>query len=196
METTTPTLDDLLAEVALCKHCRPLIPHEPRAVLQVHKSNRVMIIGQAPGRKVHASGRAWDDPSGDRLRDWLGLSRDEFYRSNLVGLLPMGFCYPGHGPGGDLPPIKECAPIWHARLLAHLDEVSLTLLFGTYSQSYYLGDSRKVTERARQWKDYLPRYIPLPHPSPRNNIWLRRHPWFEEEVVPEVQALVHEHLYR
>ena len=152
---------------------------------------RVLIIGQAPGTRVHATGIPWNDPSGDRLRDWLALDRDQFYDESRVAIVPMGFCYPGKGKSGDLPPRPECAQLWHESLLERMPQVELVLLVGSYAQSHYLGNSREtLTERVRRWREFGPRYIPTPHPSPRNTLWLRRNPWFETEVVPEIRRKV------
>lgn len=153
---------------------------------------KILIIGQAPGRKVHETGIPWDDPSGKRLRQWLGVDDETFYNPEIFGILPMGFCYPGTGKSGDLPPRPECAPKWHEPLLKMMPEVKLTLLFGQYAQERYLGKKRQknLTETVRNWKDYLPDYLPLPHPSPRNQIWVRKNPWFEEEVLPFLKETV------
>ena len=154
--------------------------------------SKILIIGQAPGRKVHESGVPWDDPSGDLLRKWLGIDKAAFYDPHKIGIVPMGFCYPGKGKSGDLPPRPECAPLWHPQLFAHFNNVQLTLLIGQYAQRYYLQDKAKknLTETVRHFEQYLPRYLPLPHPSPRNTLWLKRHPWFEEEVVPALRSRV------
>jgi uracil-DNA glycosylase len=151
----------------------------------------MLIVGQAPGTRVHATGIPWNDPSGNRLRDWVGLERDVFYDQSRIGIVPMGFCYPGKGKSGDLPPRPECAPLWHDRLIEQMPEVELVLLVGSYAQAYYLGGSREtLTARVRRWRDFGPRYLPLPHPSPRNNLWLRRNNWFESEILPELRQRV------
>ncbi|ESQ82157.1 hypothetical protein AEAC466_18650 [Asticcacaulis sp. AC466] len=150
-------------------------------------------MGQAPGTKVHVSGTPWDDASGKRLRDWLGVTPDQFYDPTQFAIVPMGFCYPGRGQGGDNPPRPECAPLWHDRVLAELPNIKLTLLIGTYAQTRYLGDQRKSTlgDTVCAWRDYVAEgYLPLVHPSPRNGIWLRKNPWFEAEVVPYLRAHV------
>lgn len=181
----------LLAEVRACTLCEKHLVHGVRPILQMHPSARILIAGQAPGRKVHESGIPFDDASGERLREWLGITRDVFYDERQVALLPMGFCFPGTGKSGDLPPRPECAPTWRDQLLAHLGEVEVTLLVGQYAQVAHLQDKKKnLTETVRQWRDYWPRIIPVPHPSPRNNLWLRRNPWFEQEVVPRLQQRV------
>jgi uracil-DNA glycosylase len=153
-----------------------------------------MIVGQAPGRKVHESGIPWNDASGDRLRRWLGLTRDRFYDEEFIALIPTGFCYPGKGPSGDLPPRPECAPLWHPKLRAALPGIQLTLLIGIHAQAYYLGKLARKTlaETVQSWREYLPEFLPLPHPSPRNVGWFKAHPWFELEVVPELRRRVAE----
>jgi uracil-DNA glycosylase len=164
-------------------------------VLSAHPDSKIAIIGQAPGSIVHRTGIPWDDKSGDRLRSWLGVTTEEFYDARNFAIVPMGFCYPGKGKSGDLPPRPECAPQWHGELLEQLPNLRLTLLIGQYAQQYYLGDLRKrtLTETVRAWKEYQPKkLLVLPHPSPRNNIWLRKHPWFEEEVIPKLRAIVHQ----
>jgi uracil-DNA glycosylase len=161
--------------------------------LQAHTSARLCIVGQAPGRKVHETGIPWDDPSGNRLRDWLGLTPAQFYDPRKVAIVPMGFCYPGRGTSGDNPPRPECAPRWHGELNARLPNIALTLLIGSYAQAYYLGERRKptLTDTVRAWKTYLPLgYLPLVHPSPRNQPWLIKNPWFEKELVRELRKTI------
>lgn len=185
-------MQDLLAQIRRCTVCQAHLPHGCRPVLAADRGSRLLIIGQAPGRRVHASGIPWDDVSGDNLRAWLGIDREVFYDAARVALVPMGFCYPGTGKSGDLPPRPECAPLWHGPLLDQLKEVRLILLIGQYAQKYYLpGATRSsLTETVRNFKEYLPRYFPLPHPSPRNNIWQKKNPWFVEELLPELQQRV------
>ena len=184
-------LHELLQEVRGCRHCEKTLPLGPNPVLRASASARLLIVGQAPGTRVHASGVPWDDPSGKRLRQWLALSPEQFYDESSVAIMPMGFCYPGRGKSGDLPPEKDCAPLWHAALLAHLSQLELVLLVGSYAQNYYLGASKEtLTQRVQRWRDFAPRFLPLPHPSPRNTLWLRRNPWFELEVVPQLQQRV------
>jgi uracil-DNA glycosylase len=184
-------LSNLLEQVRDCRHCAATLPLGPRPVLRAGASARLMIIGQAPGTRVHASGIPWDDPSGERLRDWLNLSRETFYDASRVAIMPMGFCYPGKGKSGDLPPAPDCAPLWHARLLAHMPALELTLLVGNYAQAYYLDAPREtLTARVRRFRDFGPGFFPLPHPSPRNTLWLKRNPWFEAEVVPALRERV------
>lgn len=164
--------------------CSAALPHGPRPVVSFGKGARVAIIGQAPGSRVHASGVPWDDPSGETLREWMGVDGETFYDPELVAIVPMGFCYPGTGKSGDLPPRPECAPLWHERILEHLD-VQLTLL-GRYAQGRYLGErqGKNLTETVKQWRSYETSMLPLPHPSPRNRRWLARNPWFAKEVLP------------
>lgn len=186
MARFTDPLDALLAEIRHCRHCAAQLPLGPRPVVRAHADARVLIIGQAPGTRVHASGVPWDDASGDRLRMWMAVDRAAFYDARRFAIMPMGFCYPGKGKSGDRPPMPECAPLWHKRLLDHLPRLSLTLLVGRYAQRYYLGGaSRKsLTETVSAYRDYLPAFLPLPHPSPRNQLWLKKNPWFERDVVP------------
>ena len=151
----------------------------------------MLVAGQAPGRKVHESGIPFDDASGDRLRQWLGVSRETFYDPELIAIMPMGFCYPGTGKSGDLPPRPECAPAWRDQLLGFLPNVEVTLLIGQYAQAYHLGGKKQsVTETVRRWREYWPAVVPLPHPSPRNNIWLTRNPWFDDELLPVLRQRV------
>lgn len=183
----------LLAEIHACTICAAHLPLGPRPLLQVHPAARLLIVGQAPGRKVHASGVPFDDASGDRLRSWMGISRETFYDPTRVALVPMGFCYPGTGRAGDLPPRPECAPAWREPLLAHLGQVALTLVIGQYAQAYHLRPgARSVTEAVQVWRAHLPHVVPLPHPSPRNNRWLQRNPWFEAALLPVLRARVAE----
>jgi uracil-DNA glycosylase len=184
------SLSALLGEIRGCRVCAAHLPLGPRPILRARASARLLIVGQAPGTKVHESGIPWDDRSGERLRDWLQLDRAAFYDDSRVAIVPMGFCYPGvDAHGGDRPPRRECAPLWHARLLALLPRLELTLLVGSHAQHYYLTDrgARTMTETVRGWRDCAPRFIPLPHPSWRNTAWLRRNPWFETELLPELR---------
>lgn len=185
------SLARLLADVRACEVCAADLPCGPRPVVHAHRGARLMIIGQAPGRRVHETGIAWNDPSGDRLRAWLGLDKDVFYGEG-VALMPMGFCYPGTGASGDLPPRPECAPLWHRPLLDALPNVELTLLLSRYAHVAYLGSriEKTVTATVARWREFLPAYLPMPHPSPRNNRWLRKNAWFEAEVVPDLRARV------
>ncbi len=184
-----------LAEVRACRVCAAALPLGPRPVLRVTRTARLLIVGQAPGTRVHDTGIPWNDASGDRLRQWLGLDRGLFYDEHRVAILPIGFCYPGtDAKGGDRPPRPECAPLWHPPLRAHLACVRLTLLVGGYAQAYYLGARRKqtVTATVQAWRDYLPEFLPTPHPSWRNTAWLQRHPWFDAELVPMLRQHVAE----
>jgi uracil-DNA glycosylase len=186
------TLAALLREVRACTACAAHLPLGPRPILQLAAGARILIAGQAPGRKVHLSGVPFDDPSGDRLREWMGVDRDTFYDPGKVAILPMGFCYPGTGTAGDRPPRPECAPLWRERLLGHLGGVRLTLVIGAYAQAYHLGHGEAVTEAVAAWRERWPALLPLPHPSPRNRIWVRKHPWFEAEVLPALKQQVQE----
>ncbi len=189
-----PSLTLLLKQARACTLCEPHLPHGVRPVLQAGRRARILVAGQAPGRKVHASGVPFDDASGERLRQWMGLAPEQFYDPNQVALLPMGFCYPGTGASGDLPPRPECAAHWRAPLLAALPHIGLTLLLGQHAVAWHLPAlaRRPLTEVVAAWQDHWPAALPLPHPSPRNNIWLKRNPWFEQQVVPALQARVRE----
>ena len=187
------TYTKLMKEVRACTRCTEALPCPPHPVLQLHPSARILIAGQAPGRKVHQSGVPFDDASGDRLRDWLGLSKDVFYDPHQVAILPMGFCYPGTGRSGDLPPRPECAPAWRSQCLAVLNQLRLTVVLGQYAQAYHLGGSKVgVTDRVKRWRETWPDTVALPHPSPRNNRWLKQNPWFETELLPVLRQRVSE----
>lgn len=190
----TTDFQDLLSDIKQCRICEEFLELGPNPVVSVSKKSKILVIGQAPGTKVHASGIPWDDASGKNLRKWLGVTNEQFYDPDLFGIVPMGFCYPGKGKSGDLPPRPECAPKWHTALLDQMSEVRLTLLIGQYAQAYYLGDRKKktLTETVRNFQEYLPDFLPLVHPSPRNGIWMRKNEWFEDEIVPELQAVVRE----
>jgi len=191
MPAPTADLDTLLRDVRACTLCAAHLPLGPRPVLQMHAAARILIVGQAPGRKVHETGIPFNDPSGDRLRAWLGMSREVFYDPRQVAILPMGFCFPGTGRAGDLPPRPECAPTWRHALLAHLNDLRLTLVIGQYAQAWHLpAAGNSVTETVRGWRSTWPAVVPLPHPSPRNNRWLKNNPWFEETLLPELQSRV------
>jgi len=185
-------LDRLAADIRACRLClesprgKPL-PHEPRPVLRVSRTARLCIAGQAPGTRVHASGTPFTDPSGDRLRDWMGVTPDEFYDVSRIAIVPMGFCFPGlDAKGGDLPPRRECAETWRSALFDLMPKLETILLVGQYAQGWHLGTAKKesLTETVRAWKEYSPRLLPLPHPSWRNNAWIRKNPWFEEDLLP------------
>ena len=186
----------LIDEVKTCTVCKDFLPYSPRPIFSVSKDCKILIIGQAPGQKVHDSGVPWDDQSGNELRRWLGVDKAQFYNAKLFGLMPMGFCYPGKGAAGDLPPRPECAPLWHHRVLKNMITVRLTLLIGQYSQKFYLGLKFKptLTENVKNYREFLPKYLPLVHPSPRNKIWQKKNPWFEKEVVPQLRKIVKKNL--
>lgn len=181
----------LLKKVRACSICATHLPLGPRPVLQLHPNARILIAGQAPGRRVHESGVPFDDASGSRLREWLGVTHETFYDAQQIAILPMGFCYPGTGKSGDLPPRPECVPAWRENLLQQLPQLELTIVLGKYAQDYHIKSAhRSVTELVKSWRDHWPQLLPLPHPSPRNNIWLRRNPWFENEVLPLLKERV------
>lgn len=181
----------LLTEIRRCQICAEALDHKPRPILSVHKNSKIVIIGQAPGSVVHRTGIPWDDKSGDNLRRWMDVDKAQFYDEKLMGIIPMGFCYPGKAKSGDLPPRKECAPTWHSQLFEHLQNVELTLLIGKYAQDYYLEKNKlNLTNRVMQYTDYLPKYFVLPHPSPRNNIWMKKNEWFKEDVLPHLKELI------
>ncbi|MBP8924960.1 MAG: uracil-DNA glycosylase family protein [Pseudomonadales bacterium] len=186
------SLEDLLVAVRACRACAVHLPLGPRPVLRAAASARILIVGQAPGLRVHETGIPWNDPSGDRLREWMGVSNEEFYDESRIAIIPMGYCYPGRGNGGDLPPRRECAQLWLDKLLGMLPNIELTLLIGLYAQRHFLGTRRKQTlaETAAAWREYAPQYIPLPHPSPRNTPWRQRHPEFERELLPGLRRRI------
>lgn len=184
----------LVDEIRHCTRCREQLPYEPRPVFLADPGATILVAGQAPGRRVHETGIPFNDPSGERLRDWMGVTREQFYDPSRVAIIPMGLCYPGTGNSGDLPPRPECAEAWRERLLAHLPNIRLVLTIGQYAQAWHLGRERKknLTETVRNWQAYWPERLPLPHPSPRNNLWLKRNPWFQQSVIPALQARVTE----
>lgn len=185
-------MKNLLKDIRQCTICEAHLPLGPRPIVSAHKDSKIVIIGQAPGLKVHTTGIPWDDPSGKQLRKWLDVTEELFYDETKIALVPMGFCYPGKGKSGDLPPRPECAPQWHQKLLDQMPNLQLVILIGMYSQKYYLKEKAKrtLTETVAEYKTYLPNYFPLPHPSPRNRFWLTKNPWFEKEVIPELQEKV------
>jgi uracil-DNA glycosylase len=190
-EADTPFLLD---QVRACHLCADL-PLGPRPILQLHPEARILVASQAPGRRAHGAGIPFDDPSGDRLRDWLGLDRATFYDPRRLAVLPMGLCFPGTGKGGDLPPRPECAAAWRERLLAQLANLRLTLVIGQYALAWHLPEAKgSLTARVAAWREYGPGLLPLPHPSPRNQLWLKRNPWFEAELVPRLRERVAEAL--
>ena len=195
MSGAEEALRDLLAEVRGCRICAAHLPHGPRPVVRIARSARLLIIGQAPGTRVHASGVPWDDPSGDRLRDWTGLSKDVFYDEAQVAIMPMGFCFPGTGTSGDLPPRPECAPTWHDKLLAHLPNVRLTLLVGSYAVARYGGAGKQsLSDRVLAGPARTDGYLPLPHPSWRSQTWTKARPWFETDILQFLRRAVSEAL--
>ncbi|HAS6170606.1 TPA: uracil-DNA glycosylase family protein [Vibrio vulnificus] len=186
-------LEPLLNQIRACQVCASALPLGANPVVQAHSEAKILIIGQAPGTKVHHSSIPWNDASGNRLRAWLDIEKPTFYDPKQIAIMPMGFCYPGRGQSGDLPPRKECAPLWHEALLKHLRNIELTLLIGQYAQNRYLSNKPKtLTETVQNWQAWLPDYLPLPHPSPRNTLWLRKNPWFEEQTVPYLRQQVHQ----
>ena len=192
---TTPrprtSLPVLLKNVRRCTICAPYLPHGAKPILQMGVTARILIAGQAPGIRAHTSGVPFDDASGDRLRQWMGIDRDVFYDADRIAILPMGFCFPGSGRSGDLPPRSECAPAWRAALLAQLKSLELTLVIGGYAQAWHLGaGSDSVTSAVRDWKRNWPTVVPLPHPSPRNRGWFATNPWFDAEVIPALQTRI------
>lgn len=193
------SLDSLLARVRACNACAATLPLGPRPVLAAHEDARILIVGQAPGTRVHQTGIPWNDPSGDRLRGWMGIGREVFYDRTKVAIVPMGFCYPGRGGGGDLPPRPECAPAWHAAILDRLPNLELTILAGRFAVDYYLRPKlcdvpprAPLSDMVARWRHTAPELFPLPHPSPRNRLWFKRHAWFESELVPALRARVAE----
>lgn len=196
METNKQMIT-LLEEVKNCRVCENFLPLGPNPVITAGSKSKIVVIGQAPGKIVHETSIPWNDKSGDNLRSWMGIDKETFYNPDKIALMPMGFCYPGRGKSGDLPPRPECAPLWHKRLLDLMPDIQLVLLIGQYSQNYYLRDKthKTLTETVRQFQEYLPTYFPLPHPSPRNNIWQAKNRWFAEEVLPELKIRVHSILF-
>jgi len=183
---------NLIQEISNCRICE--VHLEPRPVVSVNPLSKIIVIGQAPGSVVHRTGIPWNDKSGENLRKWMDVDEEVFYDTEKISIIPMGFCYPGKGKTGDLPPSKECAPQWHSILMDNLKHVELVLLIGKYAQDYYLGkqSQKTLTETVKNFKDYLPKYFVLPHPSPRNNIWQAKNPWFKEEVIPELRNKVYD----
>ncbi len=183
----------LFQQMKDCRVCEKHLPLGPRPVFRLATHSRILIVGQAPGTKVHNTGIPWNDASGDRLREWMGVSKEEFYDAKNFGIMPIGLCYPGRGKGGDNPPRPECAPLWMPKVLKVI-QPKLIILIGQYAQAYFLQEARKetLTETVRHWKDYRPKYFVLPHPSPRNNIWLKKNPWFEKELLRPLREAVRE----
>ncbi len=191
-------MKELLADIRSCTICAKSLPYAPRPLIQASATSRILIIGQAPGEKAQQEGKLWADASGNKLRSWLGINEAEFYNDRLFALMPMGFCFPGKSRSGDLPPRPECAGTWHHRLMDTMDQVQLTILIGAYAQKYYLQSHmhRTLTATVRNYSSFLPKYLPLPHPSPRNNIWLKKNPWFESSVLPILKDNVHNIIHK
>ena len=185
-------MESLLAAVRNCRACASHLPLGPRPVLQAAETSRILIVGQAPGMRVHTTGIPWDDASGERLRGWMGVGKDIFYDESRIAIIPMGYCYPGRGSSGDLPPRRECAELWLTQLLAKLPQIEMTLLIGQHAQRHFLGSRRKssLAETTKAWREYAPQYIALPHPSPRNTPWLQRNSGFEQELLPELRMRI------
>jgi uracil-DNA glycosylase len=188
----TSSFDSTIAAARACDICKVHLPLGPRPVFQINPVARILVVGQAPGRRVHETGIPFNDPSGDRLRDWMGIDRALFYDDTKIALLPMGFCYPGTGKSGDLPPRPECAVQWRHQLLGFLPDIQLTLAIGQYAQAWHLGERQKgtLTQTVKNWEEYWPALLALPHPSPRNNIWLKKNSWFGEDVLPVLKGKV------
>jgi uracil-DNA glycosylase len=187
-------MEKLLTEIRKCTVCKSYLPNKPRPIIQASSKSKILIIGQAPGQKVQDSGIPWDDKSGDELRRWLNVTKEQFYDSSLFALMPMGFCYPGKGTSGDLPPRPECAPLWHGKVLSQMKNIKLTILIGQYAQKFYLGKdfNPSITENIKNYKKFMPTYLPLVHPSPRNRIWQMKNPWFEKKIIPVLREKVKE----
>ena len=185
-------MQGLLKEIRACDVCREHLPLGPRPIIEAVKNSKIILISQAPGRVVHQSGVAWKDQSGKKLREWLDVGEETFYNPANFAILPMGFCYPGKGKTGDLPPRKECAPLWHHQVFEHLESVQLKILIGSYASNYYLPKSRykNLTEKVSNFDEFLPEFLPLPHPSPVNRFWQIKNPWFEKEMIPKIQHLI------
>ena len=183
------SMDDLISVIRACRVCEDFL--EPNPVLQASSQSKILVVGQAPGRKVHLTGIPWNDASGQALRDWLGVTPEEFYDTNKFAIVPMGFCYPGKGPSGDLPPSKVCAPLWHGNLIEKIENLELILLIGQYAQKYYLKNGYKtLTKNVSHYHEFLPKYFHLPHPSPRNFIWQNKNPWFKTDVLPSLKEKI------
>jgi len=187
-----PSFKTLLKNVHDCTICTQYLPLGPRPVVQIDPRARILIAGQAPGRRVHETGIPFNDPSGERLQDWMGIDAKVFYDKTKIAILPMGFCYPGTGSSGDNPPRPECAKEWRKKILDQMPNIRLTLVIGQYAQDWHLGNQQKanLTQTVLAWKEYWPSQLPIPHPSPRNNIWLKKNPWFEKEVVPSLKTKI------
>lgn len=190
--TSSRKLTNLTKKIRSCDLCCKELPFAPNPIVRPSSTAKILITGQAPGTKVHETGIPWNDPSGNKLREWMGIDRETFYDNSSIAIMPMGFCYPGKGKSGDLPPRPECAATWHSPLLELMPQIELTLLIGQYSQKYYLQENNKksVTETVKAWKEFSPKYLPMPHPSPRNKLWLKKNAWFERDVVPQLRKRI------
>lgn len=184
------TFSELVRQIKHCQICKDELPYPPTPVFQLSPQAKILLIGQAPGKKVQLSGIPFNDPSGDRLRQWLNVSKQQFYDPQLFAILPMGLCYPGTGKSGDLAPRPICAKTWHKDVTSFLENIELTILIGKYAQDYYLPTKASLTEQVKHWRKSWPSVLPLPHPSPRNNIWLKKNPWFEQEILPQLATRV------
>jgi uracil-DNA glycosylase len=187
-------MEQLLSQIRACTICQSFLPNPPKPIISVSQEAKILIIGQAPGQKVQDSGIPWDDLSGKELRRWLNVSESQFYDNRLFAIMPMGMCFPGTGKSGDLPPRKECAAHWHQKVIEKMPAIQLTLLIGKYAQDYYLGNLAKenLTKTVANYPEYLPKYLPLPHPSPRNKIWMKKNEWFETQIIPQLQLIMAE----
>ncbi len=183
-------MEDLLCEIRDCRVCKDHLPLGPNPIIEANENSKIVLISQAPGRIVHESGVAWNDQSGKKLREWLGVDNDTFYDPSNFAILPMGFCYPGKAKTGDLPPRKECAPMWHESVWDELKNVELKILIGSYAANYYLSSNLNLTEKVKDYQSYLPEFWPIPHPSPVNRFWRSKNPWFEKNVVPDLQRKI------
>ncbi|MFV8225395.1 uracil-DNA glycosylase family protein [Christiangramia aquimixticola] len=189
-------MEDLLCKIRDCRVCSAHLPLGPRPIVEANKNSRIVLISQAPGRIVHETGIAWNDQSGKKLREWLDVDKSTFYNTDNFAILPMGFCYPGKGKTGDLPPRKECAPLWHEEVWKELENTRLKILIGSYAANYYLGKKSNLTQKVQEYEQFLPDYWTIPHPSPVNRFWRSKNPWFEEQIVPQLQRKVKEILSR
>ena len=190
-------ISELKKNIKACTLCEADLPYAPKPIFSFSEKSKILIVGQAPGTKVHESGIPWDDASGVRLREWMQVSKEQFYNTKYFSIAPMGLCYPGKGKSGDLPPRRECAEKWMQPILKKIPQIKLTLLIGQYSQQWFLNDTKKntLTKTVKSWKEYQPKYFVLPHPSPRNNIWLKKNPWFEKQLVPRLKKKVKELIF-